>query len=289
MSHKSDPNCPFCKIVSGEYPSKKVYEDSKVMCVLDINPAAQGHILIFPKNHYFIMPQIPPDEFSHLSKAALKISEIARQRMFAQKTKIFIANGGIAGQQVAHFLMHIIPEGIHSLHVEGKENPNPEIYDALKKNLRIMLQKNGKNSSETEHLFELEGMAAKVPKKSACKGHIELHAKSRDPEFFMYSNICSSASFDLLGAQGSNIIIDDSDAGIKAHIIPRFSDDGLNFLWTPKKLDEHTMSGIQSSIEFGTIGMTLDPVKTFRPVKIDQVKNIEQKDNFISNKLAQRR
>ena len=51
--------CIFCQIISSKIPSKKIYEDSTCLAVLDINPAAKGHLLLLPKEHYAIMPQVP--------------------------------------------------------------------------------------------------------------------------------------------------------------------------------------------------------------------------------------
>ena len=48
--------CPFCQIVAGKIPSKTIYEDDKVLAILDINPIAKGHVLVMPKEHYPIMP-----------------------------------------------------------------------------------------------------------------------------------------------------------------------------------------------------------------------------------------
>jgi galactose-1-phosphate uridylyltransferase len=58
MLEQQKANCIFCKIVKGEIPSKKVYEDDMMLAILDINPAVKGHILVLPKEHYPIMPLI---------------------------------------------------------------------------------------------------------------------------------------------------------------------------------------------------------------------------------------
>ena len=68
--------CIFCQIISGKIPSKKIYEDEKAIAILDINPAAKGHVLVMPKEHYAIMPQMPDKEVAHLFKIAKKISQV---------------------------------------------------------------------------------------------------------------------------------------------------------------------------------------------------------------------
>jgi len=102
-------NCIFCHIISGKVASKKIYEDDKVLAILDINPANPGHILLLTKEHYQIMPQIPDDEISHMFMVAKAISHACLKALKVQGTNIFIANGTLAGQKASHFMLHIIP------------------------------------------------------------------------------------------------------------------------------------------------------------------------------------
>jgi histidine triad (HIT) family protein len=101
--------CIFCQIISGKVASKKIYEDSICIAILDINPANPGHLLLMPKEHYQIMPMIPDEELAHLSMAAKALSHAMLKALKAQGTDIFIANGIAAGQRAQHFMMHIIP------------------------------------------------------------------------------------------------------------------------------------------------------------------------------------
>jgi len=102
-------NCIFCHIISGKVASKKIYEDDKVLAILDINPANPGHILLLTKEHYQIMPQVPDDEISYMLMVAKAISNACLKALKAQGTNIFIANGMVAGQKASHFMLHIIP------------------------------------------------------------------------------------------------------------------------------------------------------------------------------------
>lgn len=101
--------CVFCQIALGAVPAKKIFEDEKVIGVLDINPANAGHVLLLPKKHYAIMPQIPEDEIGHIGMVAKGISHAMIKSLEAKGTTIFIANGGAAGQRAMHFMMHVIP------------------------------------------------------------------------------------------------------------------------------------------------------------------------------------
>ena len=102
-------NCIFCHIVNGRVQSRKIYEDDIVYATLDINPANPGHILLLPKEHYSIMPQIPPNVISHIFMVAKALSNAALRSLRCQGTNIFVANGVAAGQKAPHFMIHIIP------------------------------------------------------------------------------------------------------------------------------------------------------------------------------------
>ena len=101
--------CIFCQIVAGKIPSKNIYEDQSCLAVLDINPAAKGHVLILPKEHYAIMPQVPDEPLAHMLAAAKKISQALLRGLKMSGTNIFIANGLAAGQKSQHFMLHLIP------------------------------------------------------------------------------------------------------------------------------------------------------------------------------------
>lgn len=101
--------CIFCHIISGKVPSKKIYDDDECIAVLDINPANAGHILLMPKEHYQIMPQLPDDLIRKLFIAAKHLSNSLLSAMKAKGTNIFVANGIVAGQRAQHFMIHIIP------------------------------------------------------------------------------------------------------------------------------------------------------------------------------------
>lgn len=105
--------CPFCKIIRGEIEARKVYEDEKFLGILDINPASKGHTLFMPKEHYPIMPLIPPDVFKDMVLKLKHLSKAIKQAMVTNSTEIFIANGAAAGQQSQHFMVHIIPREEH--------------------------------------------------------------------------------------------------------------------------------------------------------------------------------
>ena len=130
--------CIFCQIVSGKIPSKKVFEDDKVMAILDINPAAKGHVLLLPQEHYVIMPQVPEADLLHLFSVAKKLSQRVLRGFKSQGTTLFVANGLIAGQRSQHFMVHIIPrrEGDHLISFDEKL-----IDEELRKKVKLVVEK----------------------------------------------------------------------------------------------------------------------------------------------------
>jgi histidine triad (HIT) family protein len=102
-------NCIFCKIIKGDVPAKKVYEDELLIAILDINPAKKGHVLVMPKEHYPILPLVPFEDMQHVFRKTKKLIDALKEAMLCQGVSLFIANGGAAGQQSPHFLFHLIP------------------------------------------------------------------------------------------------------------------------------------------------------------------------------------
>ena len=102
-------DCIFCKIVAGEMPSYKVYEDDKVYAFLDIFPVSAGHTLVVPKNHATNIFDIAPEDWAAVSEVARKLSIAIDEAVGADGVNIAMNNREHAGQQVHHPHVHIIP------------------------------------------------------------------------------------------------------------------------------------------------------------------------------------
>lgn len=130
-------NCIFCKIASKQIPAKILHEDDKVICILDINPASEGHILVYPKEHYMILPHIPDDLLIHLFKVTRLMSNTLLKALQSGGTSVFIANGMAAGQKAPHVLIHVFPrkmnDGLLKL-------PRYDMNDEQKKKLKTTLK-----------------------------------------------------------------------------------------------------------------------------------------------------
>lgn len=101
--------CIFCKIIEGDIPSKKVYEDDEILAILDISQTTKGHTLVMPKKHYDDFLQIPEHEFGSLMEKAKKIAKQIVSKLDAKGCNILINAGETAGQTVRHLHVHLIP------------------------------------------------------------------------------------------------------------------------------------------------------------------------------------
>jgi histidine triad (HIT) family protein len=98
-------NCIFCKIARGDIPSKKTYEDEKVLAFLDINPKATGHTLLIPKKHYRWFQDLPEDIADDLFRIARKVARDIKEEFDADYIRL-----GIVGTDVPHVHVHLIPQ-----------------------------------------------------------------------------------------------------------------------------------------------------------------------------------
>jgi histidine triad (HIT) family protein len=136
-------NCLFCRITEGKVPARKVYEDEDCLAVLDINPANPGHMLLLPKEHYQIMPQIPEDLTGKLFMVSKALAQASLKSLKSRGTTIFAANGVAAGQRAPHFMMHIIPrmdDDSVGMIISEKRISNAEL-ERLKKALEERMKK----------------------------------------------------------------------------------------------------------------------------------------------------
>lgn len=99
----------FTKIVSGEIPSSRVYEDDLTLAFMDINPASQGHTLVISKQEYPDMLDVPPDTLAAVSRSTQRVARAIVSALKPDGYNIVQNNGEAAGQIVFHYHIHIIP------------------------------------------------------------------------------------------------------------------------------------------------------------------------------------
>jgi histidine triad (HIT) family protein len=104
-----DPNNVFAKVLRGEIPSHKIYEDADTLAFLDIMPRTQGHALVITKSTARDLFDVSPDALAALMRTVQKLSPIIRDAVGADGVLIQQFNGAAAGQTVFHLHFHIIP------------------------------------------------------------------------------------------------------------------------------------------------------------------------------------
>lgn len=102
-------NCIFCKIIEGDIPSVKIYEDDHVYAFMDIMPLTKGHTLLIPKSHKENVYDLSPEEASNLFSVAPKIAQAIKETFEPVGMNLLNNNGAKAGQSVFHFHLHFIP------------------------------------------------------------------------------------------------------------------------------------------------------------------------------------
>ena len=108
-SQQTQNQCLFCSIVNDQISSYKIYEDDKIIGVLDINPANDGHVIIFPKQHFQFLGELDNELNGHMFNVANKIGNKTVEKLGAKGVTIYVANGFGAGQIVPHISVNVIP------------------------------------------------------------------------------------------------------------------------------------------------------------------------------------
>ncbi len=135
--------CIFCKIIKGEIPSYKVYEDDKIIAFLDINPTNKGHTLVAPKEHYENTLETSDKLVAHLAVVSKIISKAVIRATGTHACNIGINNGAESGQIIFHTHWHIIPrfandgyqlwQGKDVIYAEGEAQ---EIAEKIKRKIK---------------------------------------------------------------------------------------------------------------------------------------------------------
>ena len=102
-------DCIFCKIVRGDIPCYKVYENDSVIAWLDILPLSKGHLLVVPKNHYQNIHETPEETLCEVMKVARLMANKIKEELHPEAILINQNNGEKAGQTIMHYHMHIKP------------------------------------------------------------------------------------------------------------------------------------------------------------------------------------
>ena len=118
-------DCLFCKIINGEIPSYKIYEDDLVYAFLDVNPKENGHTLIVPKKHYTDYLELDKEILNHIFETAKKLEKEICKKLNADGATFAWNYGNV--QVIKHFHLHIIPQ-----YEEKNDLTVEEVYEKLK-------------------------------------------------------------------------------------------------------------------------------------------------------------
>ncbi len=99
-----DENCVFCKIVSGDIPAHKLYEDTDIFVFLDIDPTREGHALVIPKDHYAYIEDMPDDLYSKMMLVVKKFKTVYKKIFNTPQVGFFVS-----GWDVPHAHVHVLP------------------------------------------------------------------------------------------------------------------------------------------------------------------------------------
>jgi histidine triad (HIT) family protein len=106
MAHE---DCIFCKVLRGEIPGERVYEDEHAIGVMDINPWTRGHAVVFPRKHAADLFEIDDEELGHVAVAAKRLATTMRDRLDCDGVNLLQSNGRAAWQTIFHLHVHVIP------------------------------------------------------------------------------------------------------------------------------------------------------------------------------------
>ncbi|MFI4948377.1 MAG: HIT family protein [Alphaproteobacteria bacterium] len=106
---EADAACIFCRIVKGEVPCFRLFEDDDTLAFMDINPVHDGHCLVIPKAHYPNVFEIAPEAMAAASHTAMRLARVVNEVLKPDGLNLIQSNGKGAAQSVPHFHLHVLP------------------------------------------------------------------------------------------------------------------------------------------------------------------------------------
>ena len=109
MNRLTEYDCPFCTMVRHELSHVVVQEDNDILAIMDLYPAAPGHILVLPKEHIETIYTMPVEIGARIMITAMVIAKVIKQTLSPDGLNLIQSNETVAGQSVSHFHLHIVP------------------------------------------------------------------------------------------------------------------------------------------------------------------------------------
>ncbi|MCK9516154.1 MAG: HIT family protein [Ottowia sp.] len=137
----SPGTCIFCKLVAGELPSARVFEDDLTLAFMDLGQVNPGHVLVATRRHAATLFETTEDEAAAVMRVAWRLARAARTAFAPEGLNLFQANGRVAEQTVNHFHMHVLPRNTgDGLHLTWpRPEPGPEALQRYAGQLREAL------------------------------------------------------------------------------------------------------------------------------------------------------
>ncbi|HEX3487340.1 MAG TPA: HIT family protein [Micropepsaceae bacterium] len=136
-----DPNNVFAKILRGEIPSVKVYEDDKTLAFMDVMPQADGHVLVIPKEPAENVFDLSPEGAAAMMATTQKVAKAVKKGLNLSGIMVAQLNGAAAGQSVFHVHFHVIPRsGGADFRLHAREMEKPEKLKALAEKIKAALE-----------------------------------------------------------------------------------------------------------------------------------------------------
>ncbi|MBR1413287.1 MAG: HIT family protein [Bacilli bacterium] len=121
-------DCLFCNIINGTKESKKIYEDDKVIGIMDAFPNVDGHVLLIPKKHITDFKELDSDTLNHMYEVSKTLTDKLMTKLDKKAITLLVNYG--ESQVIKHLHLHLLPN--YGKEMEAKSSPD-EIYDKLKK------------------------------------------------------------------------------------------------------------------------------------------------------------
>ena len=130
--------CIFCRLVTGEIPSAKVYEDELTIAFMDLGQVTPGHVLVASKRHAATLFELTPEEAGAVMQTAQKVALAVQAAFDPPGLTLLQANGALGGQTVGHFHLHVVPrhEGDGISFTWPRQEPGPAVLNDYAARLR---------------------------------------------------------------------------------------------------------------------------------------------------------
>jgi len=138
----NNTECLFCRIVSGDVPATRVYEDERHLAIMDIGPIVKGHVLVIPKEHHPDILAMPGEQLKDLIGCIQTVCRALREGLHAEGINVIQNNGRAAGQLVPHVHFHAIPRFAadgHRWNWDAKKYSSPAEMDEYAERIRRAL------------------------------------------------------------------------------------------------------------------------------------------------------